>query len=233
MWAPQHVRPSVPQSLHAPLWQRLLEGVISQLPPLATHTPFEQHPMSRHPKSGQQLPPHTPQGRHVPSLQNVKGAVHREPGQQLCCSLPQVGPDASTAVSIVASAMVPPPVPFASGAATSRSLPPATPPAPEPALVPAPPPAPPLFAPPDPLDPLDDASTDDVLPPEPTTTLELPGPVGTESSNKSFDARFTQPAAASEHEHASATHFECFTGRRLLPPHETSQRATAREKRVF
>src|SRR4029079_1734550 len=100
-----------------PALQRLLDGFISQLPPFATQTAFEQHPELRHPKSGQQVAPCAPQAAHLPLVQMVKGALHLAPGQHSCCSLPHVGPGGS----LVASPTVLPPVPLASGAATSRS----------------------------------------------------------------------------------------------------------------
>src|SRR5439155_8552947 len=67
-------------------------GFISQLPPLATQTPFEQHPISRQPKSGQHSLPHPPHAAHFPLLQMVKGALQRAFAQQSCDSSPHVGP---------------------------------------------------------------------------------------------------------------------------------------------
>jgi hypothetical protein len=89
------------------------DGTISQLPPFITQTSFEQHPVSRQPKSGQHSAPDAPHAVHFPALQMVNGAVQRDPGQQSWVSLPQVaagGPD-SLRASMPASAAPPPPPP--------------------------------------------------------------------------------------------------------------------------
>jgi hypothetical protein len=213
----------------------LLDGFISQLPPFATHTAFEQQPESRHPKSGQQSPPKMPQAVHLPSLHNVKGALHFEPGQQACCSLPHPGPAASRATSPAASAVEPPPAPLDSGAATSRpSLPPVALPV-LPALVPDVPPPPP--APP--------AEASMPSPPMPASTVppEPPCPVQGGSPNNSSGARLMQPAIVKPKKKNPAANAErrnlavracrrtsngCITPRRLLLSREPSQPATAR-----
>jgi hypothetical protein len=175
---PQHVFPSVPQTRHAPLLQRFDEGFISQLPPLATHTSFEQHPMSRQPKSGQQLLPQPPHAMHFPLLQMVKGALHRAFGQQSCDSSPHVGP---TRPSLPPPSDSPGPTSLIDAASVAGA-----------ASVPMPPPAPDPRPPVAPVSTLEtsalpvEASTGDP-PPRPPAAADDPATPGESSNSGPYD----------------------------------------------